>query len=36
MHTAEQFRGQEDDSHYTWMWESALRMIEVGRPDHRC
>jgi len=34
--TAEQFRHQEDDTHYTWMWESALRMIEVGRPDFRC
>ncbi len=34
--TAEQFRRQEDDSHYTWMWQSALRMIEGGRPDYRC
>jgi ribulose-5-phosphate 4-epimerase/fuculose-1-phosphate aldolase len=33
--TAEQFRRQEDDSHYVWMWESALRMIEEGRPDYR-
>jgi len=33
--TAEQFRGQEDDTHYGWMWESALRMIEGGRPDFR-
>jgi ribulose-5-phosphate 4-epimerase/fuculose-1-phosphate aldolase len=35
-HTAEQFRRQEDDAHYVWMWESALRMIEEGRPDYRC
>jgi ribulose-5-phosphate 4-epimerase/fuculose-1-phosphate aldolase len=34
-HTAEQFRLQENDSHYSWMWQSALRMIEDGRPDYR-
>jgi ribulose-5-phosphate 4-epimerase/fuculose-1-phosphate aldolase len=34
-HTAEQFRVQEDDSHYSWMWQSALRMIEHGGPDYR-
>ena len=34
-HTAQQFRGQENDAHYSWMWESALRMIEGGRPDYR-
>jgi ribulose-5-phosphate 4-epimerase/fuculose-1-phosphate aldolase len=34
-HTAQQFRGQENDAHYSWMWESALRMIEDGRPDYR-
>ncbi len=34
-HTAGQFRGQENDAHYSWMWESALRMIEDGQPDYR-
>jgi ribulose-5-phosphate 4-epimerase/fuculose-1-phosphate aldolase len=34
--TAEQFQRQENDAHYAWMWESALRMIEGGQPDYRC
>jgi ribulose-5-phosphate 4-epimerase/fuculose-1-phosphate aldolase len=34
-HTAEQFRVQENDDHYTWMWDSALRLIENDRPDYR-
>jgi len=25
----------ESDDHYTWMWESALRLIENDRPDYR-
>ena len=35
LHTAEQFRRQESDEHYSWMWASALRLIENGRPDYR-
>ena len=34
-HTAEQFRAQENDEHYAWMWDSALRLIENDRPDYR-
>src|SRR3984885_7678930 len=34
-HTAEQFRGQENDAHYSWMWESALRMTQNWPPDFR-
>ncbi len=34
-HTSDQFHGMENDEHYTWMWESALRMIENDRPDYR-
>ena len=34
-HTAEQFRGQDNDEHYSWMWQSALRLIENDRPDYR-
>jgi hypothetical protein len=34
-HTAEQFRLQESDEHYAWMWPSALRMIENDKPDYR-
>jgi ribulose-5-phosphate 4-epimerase/fuculose-1-phosphate aldolase len=34
-HTAEQFRSQENDDHYSWMWQSALRLIENDRPDYR-
>ena len=34
-HTAEQFRKQENDEHYSWMWESALRLIENDKPDYR-
>ena len=34
-HTAEQFRAQENDEHYGFMWESALRLIENDKPDYR-
>jgi ribulose-5-phosphate 4-epimerase/fuculose-1-phosphate aldolase len=34
-HTAEQFRMMENDEHYSWMWETALRLIENDRPDYR-
>jgi ribulose-5-phosphate 4-epimerase/fuculose-1-phosphate aldolase len=34
-HTAEQFRKQENDSHYSFMWEAALRLVADGRPDYR-
>jgi ribulose-5-phosphate 4-epimerase/fuculose-1-phosphate aldolase len=34
-HTAEQFRSQENDEHYSWMWQSALRLIANDRPDYR-
>lgn len=34
-HTAEQFRKQENDDHYGFMWEAALRLIEDGEPDYR-
>ena len=34
-HTSDQFHGMESDDHYTWMWESALRLIENDRPDYR-
>ncbi|MBV9250539.1 MAG: class II aldolase/adducin family protein [Acetobacteraceae bacterium] len=34
-HTAEQFRKQENDEHYSFMWDSALRLIENDRPDYR-
>jgi ribulose-5-phosphate 4-epimerase/fuculose-1-phosphate aldolase len=34
-HTSDQFHGMENDEHYSWMWESALRLIENDRPDYR-
>lgn len=34
-HTAEQFRKQENDTHYSMVWDAALRLIEDGRPDYR-
>ena len=34
-HTAEQFRMMENDEHYSWMWETALRLIDEGRPPYR-
>ena len=34
-HTSEQFHQMENDEHYSWMWESALRLIEHDRPDYR-
>lgn len=34
-HTSDQFHSMENDEHYNWMWESALRMIENDRPDYR-
>jgi ribulose-5-phosphate 4-epimerase/fuculose-1-phosphate aldolase len=34
-HTAEQFRLQENDQHYTMVWNAALRLIEDGKPDYR-
>ena len=34
-HTAEQFRKQENDSHYALVWDAALRLIEDGKPDYR-
>jgi ribulose-5-phosphate 4-epimerase/fuculose-1-phosphate aldolase len=34
-HTAEQFRGQENDEHYAMVWDAALRLIENDRPDYR-
>jgi ribulose-5-phosphate 4-epimerase/fuculose-1-phosphate aldolase len=34
-HTAEQFRSQENDEHYSWMWPTALRLIENDKPDYR-
>jgi len=35
VHTAEQFRKQENDEHYAMVWDAALRLIENGRPDFR-
>ena len=35
LHTAEQFRKQENDEHYAMVWDAALRLIEGGRPDYR-
>lgn len=34
-HTAEQFRMMENEEHYSWMWQAALRLIENDRPDYR-
>ena len=34
-HTAEQFRMMENEEHYSWMWRTALRLIENDRPDYR-
>jgi hypothetical protein len=34
-HTARQFEGQENEAHYSWMWPTALRLIENDRPDYR-
>lgn len=34
-HTSDQFHGMENDDHYSWMWQSALRLIENDRPDYR-
>jgi ribulose-5-phosphate 4-epimerase/fuculose-1-phosphate aldolase len=34
-HTSDQFLSMENDEHYAWMWESALRLIENDRPDYR-
>ena len=27
--------GMENDEHYGWMWQTALRLIENDRPDYR-
>ncbi|MFL5251786.1 MAG: class II aldolase/adducin family protein [Rhodopila sp.] len=35
VHTAEQFRKQENDAHYAMVWDAALRLIEEGRPSYR-
>ena len=35
VHTAEQFRAQENDEHYAMVWDAALRLIEDDRPDYR-
>ena len=40
VHTAEQFRAQENDEHYAVVWDAVLRdavlrLIELGRPDYR-
>jgi ribulose-5-phosphate 4-epimerase/fuculose-1-phosphate aldolase len=35
VHTAEQAKSQENDAHYSWMWDAALRMIENDKPDYR-
>jgi ribulose-5-phosphate 4-epimerase/fuculose-1-phosphate aldolase len=34
-HTSAQFHGMENDEHYGWMWQTALRLIENDRPDYR-
>jgi len=34
-HTSAQFKSMENDEHYSWMWQSALRLIEDDRPDYR-
>ena len=34
-HTAEQFASQENDAHYSMVWDAALRLIEDGKPDYR-
>jgi ribulose-5-phosphate 4-epimerase/fuculose-1-phosphate aldolase len=34
-HTAVQFSSMENDEHYSWMWPTALRLIEKDRPEYR-
>ncbi|WP_428483374.1 class II aldolase/adducin family protein [Rhodopila sp.] len=35
VHTAEQFAKHENDTHYSMVWDAALRLIEDGKPDYR-
>ena len=35
VHTAVQFRRQENDGNYAMVWDAALRLIEEGRPSYR-
>jgi len=35
VHTSDQFKAQELDSHYALVWDAALRLIEDGSPDYR-
>ena len=35
LHTAKQFEGDGTTSHYDFMWESCLRLIDNGKPDYR-
>jgi ribulose-5-phosphate 4-epimerase/fuculose-1-phosphate aldolase len=34
-HTAEQFRKQENETHYAMVWNAALRLVEDGRPSYQ-
>ena len=35
-HASDQFKSFEaDDAHYAMLWDAALRLIEVGKPDYR-
>jgi ribulose-5-phosphate 4-epimerase/fuculose-1-phosphate aldolase len=35
VHTAAQFAANEHEQHYAMVWDSALRLIEDGKPDYR-